>query len=196
MQNLREQWQPSNPEGLAKEFSRLGWLGFWLQLALLAIPVLLLIYVLFLSGPESAYRRGIDLSNYLSYSSLIVMLFTTFWFYRYTRLGKRIADPESRPPLSSVVRTLWVGMWASCLGIFFSMLLLFGAVGRLLFILLANPQTGIQIAPGPGGDPLRSLSAIDAVSLTSLLIVLSAELIVLGFTLWLLFRTTRPLARE
>ncbi|MEE9158805.1 MAG: DUF3611 family protein [Gammaproteobacteria bacterium] len=196
MQNLREQWQPSNPEGLAKEFSRLGWLGFWLQLALLAIPVLLLIYVLFLSGPESAYRRGIDLSNYLSYSSLIVMLFTTFWFYRYTRLGKRIADPESRPPLSSVVRTLWVGMWASCLGIFFSMLLLFGAVGRLLFILLANPQTGIQIAPGPGGDPLRSLSAIDAVSLKSLLIVLSAELIVLGFTLWLLFRTTRPLARE
>ena len=76
------------------------------------------------------------------------------------------------------------------------MLLLFGAVGRLLFILLANPQTGIQIAPGPGGDPVRSLSAIDAVSLKSLLIVLSAELIVLGFTLWLLFRTTRPLARE
>lgn len=37
-----------------------------------------------------------------------------------------------------------------------------------------------------------TLSAVDAVSLTSLLLVLNAELILLAFTLWLLFRVTRP----
>jgi hypothetical protein len=119
------------------------------------------------------------------------MAFTTFWFFRYTRLGKRIGDPELRPPQSSVMRTLWVGLWAGCLGIFFSMLLMMSAVGRWLFILLANPQTGMMIAPAKGGDPAASLSAIDAVSLTSLLIILFAELIVLGFTLTLLFRASR-----
>lgn len=45
--NLSPQWQPSNPKSLAKQFSRLGWIGFWIQLAILFIPVLLLIYVVF-----------------------------------------------------------------------------------------------------------------------------------------------------
>ncbi len=72
------------------------------------------------------------------------------------------------------------------------MLLLMSSVGRLLFVLMANPQTGLQIAQSLGGDPTRSLSAMDAVSLASLLFVLTAELFVLMFSLWLLFRTTRP----
>ena len=192
--NLSTPWQPANPDRLAKQFSRLGWIGFWIQFALLAAPIVLLVYVLFVSSPESAQRRGIDLSNYLSFGSLLVMVFTTFWFYRYTRLGKRIADPELRPPQSSALRTLWIGLWAGCLGIFFSMLLLLSAVGRMLFVLMANPQTGMQIAQGLGTDPTKSLSAMDAVSLTSLLFLLTAELLVLTFSLWLLFRTTRPSA--
>ena len=192
--NLSTPWQPANPDRLAKQFSRLGWIGFWIQFALLAVPIVLLVYVLFVSSPESAQRRGIDLSNYLSFGSLLVMVFTTFWFYRYTRLGKRIADPELRPPQSSALRTLWIGLWAGCLGIFFSMLLLLSAVGRMLFVLMANPQTGMQIAQGLGTDPTKSLSAMDAVSLTSLLFLLTAELLVLMFYLWLLFRTSRPSA--
>ena len=187
-------WQPVKPERLSKQFSRLGWLGFWIQVAMLAIPLLLLVYVLFLRSPESAQRMGIDLSNYLSYGSLLLMVFTAFWFFRYTRVGKRIADPELRPPRASVERTLWVGVWASGLGIAFSMVLLFSAAGRMLFILLATPQTGLMVAPGPGGDPLQSISAMDAISLTSLLVILTAELIVLGFSVWLLFRTTKASA--
>ena len=71
------------------------------------------------------------------------------------------------------------------------MLLLMSAVGRLLFVLMTTPQTGIPIAPLPGGDPAKTVSAIDAASLSSLLIILTAELIVLGFTLWLLFRVSK-----
>lgn len=110
--NQSTQWQPSNPQSLAKRFTRLGWIGFWTQLVLLMIPILLLAYLLLLSAPESAQHRGIDLSNYLSYGSLLVMLFTTFWFYRYTRLGNKIADPDSRPSQSAVLRTLWIGLSA------------------------------------------------------------------------------------
>jgi len=189
---MSTQWQPSNPARLARQFSRLGWIGFWMQLALIAVPVLLLIYVLFFASPDSAQRRGIELSNYLSYGGLMVMVFTTLWFYRYTRLATRIADPAKRPSQQSVVRTLWIRLWASCLGIVFSMLLLLSAVARLLFILMTMPQTGIPIAAVSGGDPTRTLSAIDVASLTSLLMMLTAEFIVLAFTLWLLYRVTRP----
>ena len=193
--NTSAQWQPSNPAKLAKRFSRLGWTGFWIQLALIIIPVLLLIYLLIFASPDSAQRRGIDLSNYLSYGGLMVMVFTTFWFYRYTRLAGRIADPATRPSQLSVVRTLWIGLWAGCLGILFSMMLLLGSVGRLLFALMTMPQTGIPVAAVGGGDPARTVSAIDATSMLSLLLMLSAEFIVLAFTLWLLFQVTRPSAR-
>lgn len=189
--NPKEQWQPAQPESLSKQFSRLGWIGFWMQVVLVSIPVILLLYVVFISSPDSAQRRGIDLSNYLSYGSLVVMLFTIFWFYRYTRVGRRIIDPESRPSQSSVMRTVWIGLWASCTGILFSMILMMNAVLRILLTLLATPQTGIPIS-AVGADPAKTLSAFDAVSLTSLLFILMAELIVLAFSLWLLFRVTRP----
>lgn len=189
---MSEQWQPANPAKLAKQFSYLGWTGFWIQFVLIAVPILLLIYVLFFASADSAQRRGIDLSNYLSYGGLIVMVFTAFWSYRYTRLARRIADPDRRPPRLSVERTLWIGLWASFLGIVFSMLLLLSAAARLMFVLMTMPQTGLPVAALSGGDPARTLSAIDAVSLTSLLMMLTAEFIVLAFTLWLLFRVTRP----
>jgi len=189
-------WQPAKPEILAKQFSRLGWIGLWIQLALLTIPLLLLVYVLFLRNPESPQRIGIDLGNYLSYGSLLVMVFTTFWFFRYTRLAKRIANPGRRPSRSSVEKTLWVGIWASAIGVLFSMSLLFSAVGRMLFILLATPQTGIMVAPPMGSVPSQSLSAIDAVSLSSLLTILFGELVVMAFSVWLLFRTSRAPGAE
>ncbi len=190
--NISAGWQPSNPARLSKHFSRLGWLGFWIQAVLLVIPVLLLVYVLFVTSPESAQQRGIDLSNYFSFGNLLVMLFTTFWFYRYTRLGKRIVDPDGRPPEATVTRTLWIGIWASCLGILFSMVLMMNKVGWLRFVLLATPQTGIPVTAPIGGDPATTLSAIDAIGLATLLKTLTGELIVLAFSLWLLFRVTRP----
>lgn len=184
-------WPPRDPQKLAGQFRRLGWIGFWIQLAMLVVPVALLLYVLFGQDATSAQRKGIDLGNYLSYGSLIVMVFTTFWFWRYTRLARKIADPATCPPLSKVSGTLWTGLWAGSIGIFFSMVLLFGAAIRLLTTLLANPQTGMMVAPGPGADPSLSISAFDGISLTSLVMILAAELVVMGFTLWLLFRTTR-----
>jgi hypothetical protein len=193
--NVDLQWQPENPERLANQFSRLGWIGFWIQVALLTVPILLLIYVMFLSAPDSAQRRGIDLTNYLSLGSLLLMVFSTCWFYWYTRIGRRINDPARRPSQASVVRALWIGLWAGCLGIFFSLLVFIAAVWRMLFVLLANPQMGIQIAPNLGEEPSLSLSAMDAVSLSSLLLVLSAELIVLVISLWLLFRTMQDSKR-
>jgi hypothetical protein len=70
------------------------------------------------------------------------------------------------------------------------MILMINAAGRFLFVLLTTPQTGIPFAAA-GADPAKTLSAIDAVSLFSLVLILTAELIVLAFSLWLLFRVTR-----
>ena len=176
---------------LAAQFHRLGWIGFWIQVALLVVPILLLVYVVLARGGEPAKATGIDLANYLSYGSLLVLVFTTFWFHRYTLLSQQMVHATNLPSQSDVVRTVWIGIWAGCLGIVFSMLLLTHAVGRMLFILLATPQTGIMIGQPLGSDPSHSISAADAVSLTSVVIILAAELIVLGLSLWLLYQTLK-----
>jgi hypothetical protein len=188
-------WPPKNPAQLGASFTKLGWIGFVIQLVLLTVPLLLALYLFFGFSPESAARKGIDLSNYLSYGSLIVALFTAFWLFRYTRLGRRIAASDPGVTGPAVLKTVWVGIWAAGLGIVFSLLQLFGSAGRMLFVMLANPQTGLMVSPQIGGNPSQSISALDGISLLILLVLLTAELVVLGLSLWLLYRTATPDAK-
>jgi hypothetical protein len=185
-------WPPKNPEQLGATFTKLGWIGFVIQLVLLTVPLVLALYMMLGFSPESAARKGIDLSNYLSYGSLIVAIFTAFWLFRYTRLGRRIAAGDPALTGAGVLKTVWIGIWAGAIGIVFSMLQMFGAAGRILFVMLANPQTGLMVSPQIGGNPSQSISALDGISLLTLLVLLTAELVVLGLSLWLLYRTATP----
>ncbi|WP_295884658.1 DUF3611 family protein [uncultured Thiohalocapsa sp.] len=189
-------WPPANPEQLGTTFAKLGWIGFFIQLVLLTVPLSLALYMIVGFAPDSPARRGIDLSNYLSWGSLIVTIFTAIWFFRYTRLGRRIAEEDSRLTGGGVLKTVWIGIWAGCIGIVFSMLMLFAESSRILFVMLANPQTGLMVSPNIGGDPNLSLSALDGISLLTLLILLTAELVVLGLSLWLLYRTATPATKK
>ncbi|WPL16679.1 hypothetical protein Thiowin_01646 [Thiorhodovibrio winogradskyi] len=185
-------WPPKNPAQLGATFKKIGWIGFITQLVLLAIPLMLALYMVLGFSPESPARKGIDLSNYLSYGSLIVTIFTAVWFFRYPRFGRRIAVSDPALSGGGVLKTIWIGVWASAIGIVFSMLLLFGSAGRMLFVMLANPQTGLNISPQIGTNPGQFISALDGISLISLLILLTAELVVLGLSMWLLYRTATP----
>jgi hypothetical protein len=185
-------WPPKDPQQLGSSFIKLGWIGFIIQLVLLTVPLLLALYMMFGFSPESPARRGIDLSNYLSYGSLIVAIFTAFWLYRYTRVGQRIAAGDPALSGARVLKTVWIGVWAGGVGIVFSILQLFSAAGRILFVMLANPQTGLMVSPQMGTDPSQSISALDGISLLTLLVLMTAELVVLAFSLWLLYRTATP----
>ena len=70
------------------------------------------------------------------------------------------------------------------------MLLMVIEVGRLLFVFLRAPQGGVPVMQTETKDPSSWVSAIDMVGLLADLSVLAAELIVLAFTLWLVFRVT------
>src|SRR4029078_8791424 len=127
LQVFRKALRPSAHDSLARDFSRLGWLGFWMQIAIGAIPVVLTLYAFVFGSPRPAgTRSGFPLIQYLTIASLLVLAFTTVWFYRYTRLAARLADPARRPTEFSVQRTVWTGVMASMfrtassvLGLFF-----------------------------------------------------------------------------
>src|SRR3974390_2379650 len=104
---------PSKDQSLANAFLRLGWTGFWMQIAIGSIPMMLAIYsFLFDRSTSGGTRGGFALIEYLTIAALLLLAFTTVWFYRYTRLAIRIADPEDRPPAFLLQRAAWTGVAA------------------------------------------------------------------------------------
>jgi hypothetical protein len=186
---LQKALRPSRNDSLARAFSRLGRIGFWMQIGIGAIPITLIAYALIFRTERAAgTRSAFPLIHYLTIASLLVLAFTTIWFYRYTRLAVRLANPEQRPTESFVQRTVWTGVMASTLGIVFSMLVMFFEVAQLLIYFLRAPQAGIPVVQTTGG-PASWVSAADILSLMALLLTMFAEVAVLALGLWLLLRT-------
>lgn len=180
--------QRSIHDSLAGAFSRLGWIGFWLQIAIGAIPVALLIYAFLFGNDGVRTRSGFSLIQYLTIGSLLVLAFTTVWFYRYTRLADQLARPDNRPPASSIQRVAWIGVAASTIGIVFSATVMMFEVIQLFIYFLRAPQAGIPVIQTTSGGPASWVSAGDMLSLMGLVVTMLIEVVVLSLSLWLLFR--------
>ncbi len=142
---FRKALWPSRNDALSQAFSSLGWLGFWMQIAIGLVPLALTIYALaFGRNPAPGTRAGLPLIEYLSIAGLFVLAFTALWSFRYTRLAIRLADPERRPTRAAVQKTVWTGVKASTFGIVLSMLVMLFEVIQLLIYFLRAPQAGIR----------------------------------------------------
>ncbi|MCR9087431.1 MAG: DUF3611 family protein [Rhodobacteraceae bacterium] len=186
-------WIESRRPGVATALQQFGMLGFWVQLVFLIIVALLGGYTFSVTGGTNS-RAG--LANLLSFLVLAIPVFTTFWCRRYASTGKSMAAGSDGPTPAGLKRRLWTGTWAGIIGAVASLLSLFGAASALLFTMLANPQIGIQVSPGPGTPSSYTISAIDGVSIMSLLLTLTAELLVVAISLRLIFLTERASTRN
>ena len=191
LQTLRTILRPSISDSLANAFSRLGWIGFWIQIAIGIVPLTLIIYA---QSTGATTRRGLLLVGYLTIAGFLVLIFTTVWFYRYTRLAQRISNSTLRPSLFLVQKAAWIGVASSVLGVVFSMLVILFEVAQLLMYFLRAPQAGVPAVQTTGGGQASWVSAVDMMHLMALVVTTFGEFIVLAFSLWLLFRTTLPSA--
>jgi hypothetical protein len=175
-------------ETLALTFQRTGRIGFWSQFWLATFPIAAMVFVLFFAGSLAGTRSGSRLIEWLTYANILVLIFTTWWFSRYRRLGKEIGDPATRPNHEVVVGKVWTGLVASTLGIAFSILVMLFDVGQIFFYFLTAPQGGVPTVQMGGGT---FVSAIDMASLFALVLVMAAEVLATLMGLWLLFRTSQ-----
>lgn len=190
LERLRNAILPSKAGNLSKVFWRLGWAGIWLQILFGSLPILLMLYYFAFSSSSSVPRKGLAFVEYLTVLNLLVLLFTICWSYRYTRLGLRLADPSRVPSQSQLVGIVWTGVLASATGMLFSMIVLLIEAASLLLYFLKAPQGGIPVIQTSGSDAAYFITTVDMVSLMALQLTLFAELLVLVFSLWLLFRST------
>jgi hypothetical protein len=189
LRKLRDAVRPSKGSSLARSFVRLGWVGFWFQVVFGSLPIIMMVYYVAFSRSDSS-RSGFPFIEYLTAASLLLLAFTIFWSFRYTRLGKQMMDPDRRPSESSVIGTVWTGVVASTVGMLFSMVVMLIEAANLLFYFLKAPQAGIPVIQTSGAESVHWVSSVDMISLMALILTLFAELIVLVLSLWLLFRTT------
>jgi Protein of unknown function (DUF3611) len=177
-------------ENLAKAFSRSGWIGFWLQIAFGSIPFILAIYAfIFARNAGPGTRGGFMLIEFLTFGGLLVLLFTTVWSFRYTRLAKKMGDPQRRPSNAQLHRAAWTGVTASAIGIVFSMLVMLFEVAQLLIYFLRAPQAGVPVIQTTGTGEATWVSAADMMNLMALVLTVFGEFAVLGLSLWLVYRT-------
>ncbi|EGV18167.1 DUF3611 family protein [Thiocapsa marina] len=177
-------------KSLAKSFKRLGWTGFWIQVLVGVIPLVLMLYSFVFAQSVTGPRAGLPIVEYLTLGSLAMMIFTTFWFFRYTRIADEIKGPGTSPTETELAGSVWIGLLASSLAIFFTITVMFVEVAHLLFYFLAAPQGGVPVIQTTGAGPASWVSAVDMLSLMSMVLTLLAELVVMVFSLWLLFRVT------
>jgi hypothetical protein len=190
LRRLREAITPSKGKSLAGAFSFLGWAGFWLQVVFGSLPILMTAYYLAFSRPDPDSRGDFGFLEFLAIIDLLILLFTTYWSYRYTRIGKRIRRAEGSPSESYLIGTVWTGVVATTAGMLFSMVALVIETARLLLYFLKSPQAGIPMIQTGGAASPYWVSSVDMLSLMALALCLFAELLVLMFSLWLLFRAT------
>jgi hypothetical protein len=74
LQALRRILRPSISDSLANAFSRLGWIGLWIQIAIGIIPLALIVYAfIFGQSGGAGTRRGLLLVGYLTIAGFLVL---------------------------------------------------------------------------------------------------------------------------
>lgn len=174
---------------LGQRFRRVGWLGFWLQIVLGAVPVALGTWFYFSSPSISPPGGRFPLVGMLATGVLLILLVTTVLFFYYTRVGRRLEDGTSRwtrPRLKGLVR---FGLAASGISVLFSSVVMLGEISHMLVTFLEFPQGGVPVMQTTITDSTW-ISALDVLSLLALGLSISAEILVLGLGLWLMYWLT------
>ena len=135
---------------------------------------------------------GIDISNIFSFTDIVTLLFTIFWCFSYTRLGKKREKAEKYPKKAIVLRSVWIGIMANLGVMFLAILIGIITLGRLLYVILSLPQGATTILqPVPGGtmvNPGLVIVPMDILGLLAVMNVILAGLVGVTISLWLLSR--------
>ncbi len=184
-----------NVQDIAKDFQRWGWFGFWIQTILGSAPILLLLLVLFVIPSSPSNRQNSWLGLILGFSCLFALLFTLYWCYRYAEIGRKLENPEQRPPKAEVIQGLKIGVIVNLVGMACIVLVGFSIVGTLLYKILTLPPGASRITrTAPGAtiyNPGAVITPFNLIAIQAMINGIAAELVGVSVSLWLLNRVNQ-----
>lgn len=178
------------PQQIARSFRWLGWTGFCLQALLGFIPILVVVAnVLSKPGQQTGGFSGGFL---LAIVCLIILLFSIYWCFRYTKLASKLESRDLRPPKSQVSRDLKLGLTANIAIMAIAVLIALSRVGELTFKMLTLPQGATVIAPNPIGTTMATPGALitpsNMIAIQAMINAIAAGLVGIVVALLLLYQ--------
>jgi heme/copper-type cytochrome/quinol oxidase subunit 4 len=155
---LKPESASSTAQQVAHSLRWLGWVGFWLQALLGFIPILVVISTVFSRAAQP--MTALSLGVWLALACLIILVFSIYWCFRYTRLASRLESRDLRPARAQVMRDLKLGLVANIGMMAIAVLIALSRVGSLTFKMLTLPQGATVITPNQLGTTLGAPGAL------------------------------------
>ncbi|MEY3299987.1 MAG: hypothetical protein RLZZ597_3247 [Cyanobacteriota bacterium] len=175
------------PEDIARWCRRLGWLGLVLQALLGFMPLLVVITRIFSSQRSGGFGWGL----WLAMACLLVLLFSIYWCFRYTRLAARLIKPDRRPPKSAVKRALKLGLLSNLAILVLSTLIALWQVSAMTLRLLAVPQGATVLAPNAVVPSAALITPSNMIGIYAMISTIAAGLVGLIVALLLIYLVGR-----
>jgi hypothetical protein len=174
--------QPT-PEDLAHWCRWLGWTGLVLQALLGFIPLLVITTRIFTSQQTGGFGLGL----WLAMGCLLVLLFSIYWCFRYTRLAARLMQPDRRPPKSAVKRALKLGLLTNLAILSLATSIALWQVSAMTLRLLSVPQGATVLAPNGVVTSAALITPSNMITIYAMISTIAAGLVGLIVALLLIY---------
>jgi hypothetical protein len=142
---------------IANQIRLTGWITLWVQLALALVSGLLLLFASTGRNFADKSNPGLGIGVFWAVGGILLLLFSVFWDFRYTRIGKRLDNPNPtlHPSKADTTRAIRMGILVSLVGIFITILGAGTSVSVLVAKAVSQPP-GVAIT-----DPNKIIRALD-----------------------------------
>ncbi len=174
-------------QGIANNIHLTGWITFWAQLGLAVVSALALLFAA--TGRDFAEQEnaGLGVGIFWAGCGIVVLLFSIYWDFRYTRIGKRLANPNPvlHPSKADTIKMIRLGIIAALIGILLTILGAGSTLGVLVAKSISQPP-GVAIT-----DPYKIIRALDVFVAVANVNGIAAHFVGTVSSLWLLERVNQ-----
>lgn len=159
-----------------------GWVALWVQLALALVSGLTLLFAATGREVGNQPNPGLGVGIFWAVFGILILLFSVFWDFRYTRIGRRLdnRNPTLHPSKADTIRAIRWGILAGLVGIFITLLGAGISVSVLLAKAVSQPP-GVAIT-----DPNKIIRALDVFIVVANINGIAAHFMGTVASMWLL----------
>lgn len=178
---------PPTVRKIATQLRRVGWAGFWLQLALAVVASLIFLFAIPLAS-TGATNPGTGGSLLFAVGGLLVLYVSTYWSFRYVMISRKLKNPDLRPKRADTIKLVQWGLISSVLGLASSVMAAESIAGTLLGKSLSS---SIGFATFSADALSKIIQPLDILIVLANTHIITAHFIAIVCSLWLLDRLNK-----
>ncbi|MCG6134274.1 MAG: DUF3611 family protein [Nostoc sp. LLA-1] len=159
-----------------------GWITLWIQLALALVSGITLLFAATGRDATEQPNPGLGVGIFWAVCGILILLFSVFWDFRYTRIGRRLDNPNPtlHPSKADTIRAIRLGIIVSLVGILITIVGASISVSILVAKAVSQPP-GVAIT-----DPNKIIRALDVFIVVANINAIGAHFVGTVASIWLL----------